>query len=65
MKGYRLPEGILLGVASTATEIEGGFVRTNWDEWSRTDRIRDGADSRRAAGHWERVRSDLDRKSVV
>ena len=60
MKGYRLPEGILLGVASTATEIEGGSVRTNWDEWSRTDRIRDGADSRRAAGHWERVRSDLD-----
>ena len=53
MKGYRLPEDLLLGAASSAAQTEGGDVRHNWNKWSRTNRIADGTDIRRGNDGWK------------
>ncbi len=50
--------GCELGVATAATQIEGGDLDTNWHRWARAGRITDGSSPARAAGHWERVAQD-------
>lgn len=56
--GFALP-GLTLGVASAATQIEGGDADTNWHRWADVPgRIADGTTPRRAADHWNRVEQD-------
>ena len=50
--------GCELGVATAATQIEGGDVDTNWHRWAAAGRISDGSSPSRASGHWERVAED-------
>lgn len=56
--GFALP-GLALGVATAATQIEGGDADTNWHRWAdQPGRIADGTTPRRAADHWNRVAQD-------
>jgi beta-glucosidase len=53
--------GLLLGVATAATQIEGGSVESNWSEWaSRPGTIADGSTPARATDHWSRWREDTE-----
>jgi beta-glucosidase len=54
-------DGVLLGVATAATQIEGGCDTTNWADWAKTPgHIADGTTPVRATGHWERWREDTE-----
>ena len=49
-----------LGVATAATQIEGGPARTNWHRWAeQPGRIKDGSSPSRACDHWNRVDTDV------
>ncbi|MCL2784726.1 MAG: glycoside hydrolase family 1 protein [Propionibacteriaceae bacterium] len=49
-----------LGVATAATQIEGGNADTNWHRWAgREGTIKDGSTPARAADHWNRVSQDI------
>ncbi len=57
--GFALP-GLDLGVATAATQIEGGNADTNWHRWAALPgRIADGSTPARAADHWNRVEQDV------
>lgn len=51
---------IQLGVASAATQIEGGNVAHTWSDWAQKGHIKDGASPARADDHWKRFREDID-----
>lgn len=57
---FRLKNGILLGAASAATQIEGGDQNNNWYAWYRQGYIKDGADPSVATDHYNRWREDLE-----
>jgi len=48
-----------LGVATAATQIEGGEADTNWHHWADDGRVKDGSSPRRAADHWDRFDEDI------
>ena len=49
-----------LGVATAATQIEGGHADTNWHRWAAgVGHIKDGSTPARAADHWNRVGDDV------
>lgn len=54
---FKLPQGMLLGVASAAAQIEGGEVNSSWNDWYRRGRIKDGSDPA-ASDHWVRWQED-------
>ena len=63
--GFRL-DGMLLGVATAATQIEGGDVESSWTDWAdRPGTIRDGSSPRRATDHWNRWREDTELMSSL
>lgn len=50
---------LLVGVATSALQIEGGDRNNNWYDWSRQPgTIRDGSTPERATDHWRRWRED-------
>ena len=57
MRAFELA-GCELGVATAATQIEGGDVDTNWHRWAEAGHISDGSSPARASGHWQRVAED-------
>ncbi|MBD5162968.1 MAG: glycoside hydrolase family 1 protein [Oscillibacter sp.] len=56
---FQLKNGMLLGAASAATQIEGGDQNNNWYAWYRQGYIKDGADPSVATDHYNRWREDL------
>ena len=51
--------GLLLGVATAATQIEGGDVASNWVDWAALPgTVADGSSPVRATDHWNRWRED-------
>jgi len=59
--GMKLDLGSLrLGVATAATQIEGGNADTNWHRWASTGGVKDGSSPARAADHWNRVDEDIE-----
>ncbi len=58
MSKIKLNKDILLGVATAATQIEGGDYNNNWYEWGQKGKIKDGASSITACDHWNRVEED-------
>ncbi|MCL2654014.1 MAG: glycoside hydrolase family 1 protein [Propionibacteriaceae bacterium] len=57
--GFSL-DGCELGVATAATQIEGGNADTNWHRWAdEPGHIKDGSTPARAADHWNRVPEDI------
>jgi len=57
---FKLNQGFLLGVASSATQIEGGELDHNWNDWYRRGRITSGSNPARADDHYKRWREDAD-----
>lgn len=57
---FKLKDGMTLGAASAATQIEGGDSNHNWNDWFRRGKILDGSDPARATDHWNRWREDAD-----
>ena len=49
-----------LGVATAATQIEGGNADTIWHRWAATGAARDHTSPEVAADHWNRVEADAD-----
>ena len=58
MPAFSLPRCVL-GVATAATQVEGGELDTNWHRWAAAGGIRDGSSPARAADHWDRVAEDI------
>ena len=56
--GFTMPEGFLFGVSTAATQIEGGEVGSNWNDWYHRGRIKDDSDPAVADDHWNRVEED-------
>ena len=53
-------DGMLLGAASAATQIEGGELGHNWNDWYHQGKIKDGSDPARANDHYHRWKEDAD-----
>ena len=56
---FRLKDGLLLGVSTAATQIEGGDVDSNWNDWYRQGKILDGTDPATGNDHWEKWEEDV------
>ncbi len=59
MGHFELKPGMLLGVATAATQIEGGDTNNNWFDWYKQGKISDGSSPARANDHYQRWREDL------
>jgi beta-glucosidase len=60
VQGFSL-DGMLLGVATAATQIEGGDVTSSWSDWARrAGTIADGSTPARATDHWRRWSEDTE-----
>lgn len=53
-----LKENFLLGVASAATQIEGGDADTNWRQFFREGKVKDNSSPEKATEHWKYWKSD-------
>lgn len=56
---FKLKEGLLLGVSTAATQIEGGDVDSGWNDWYRQGKIKDGTDPATGNDHWEKWEEDV------
>ena len=59
MNEFKLKNNMLLGVASAATQVDGGELDHSWNDWYKKGHIKDGSDPAVATGHWERWREDV------
>ncbi len=57
---FALPNGLLMGVSTAATQIEGGDVHSNWNDWYQKGRITDGTDPATGNDHWKYWQEDTD-----
>ena len=57
---FKLKPDLLLGTASAATQIEGGDLNHNWNDWYNRGKIKDGTDPARANNHYDRWQEDAD-----
>lgn len=60
MKAFRFPKDFLMGSATAATQIEGGFTKSNWVRWCEEGHIKDGSSCTRANDHWNRYAEDIE-----
>lgn len=58
MTGFRLKPGMKLGVATSATQIEGGDRNNSWYDWYLKGKIHDNSGPDRANDHFERFQED-------
>ncbi len=59
MSEIKLKKNLLLGVASAATQIEGGDENNSWFDWFLQGKIKDGSNPARANDHYRRWRDDF------
>lgn len=55
---FTLPKGMLLGVSTASTQIEGGEVGSNWNDWYKKGRITDNTDPATGNDHWLKWQED-------
>ena len=55
---FKLKENFLLGVATASTQIEGGRVNSNWNDFCDRKMTNDGSDVARANMHYEKLEED-------
>ena len=55
-----LKDGLLLGAATAATQIEGGDENNNWARFAKEGKIHDKTTPVRACDHYNRFREDID-----
>ncbi len=58
LEPFDLPGSLLLGVATSATQIEGGDIDHSWARWARAGHTADGSQPNPADEHWNRVDED-------
>ena len=51
-------ENFLMGVASAATQIEGGDLDTNWMQFFRDGKVKDNSSPAKTNEHWKHWRTD-------
>ena len=57
---FKLPENLLLGTATAATQIEGGDTNNSWYDWALVPgHVADGTSPLRADDHYNRVDEDI------
>lgn len=59
VKTFHLKEGMRLGCASSATQIEGGETDSSWNDWFHRGMIKDNANPAFACEHYERYEEDF------
>lgn len=57
---FKLKEGLLLGTATAATQIEGGDENNNWARFCGEGKVKDGTSCVRADDHYARFKEDID-----
>lgn len=57
---FQLKDGLLLGSASAATQIEGGELDHNWNDWYHRGKIHDGSNPAHSTDHYKRWREDAE-----
>lgn len=57
---FKFKDQFSLGVASSATQIEGGECGHNWNDWYHKGRIKDNSDPARATDHYNLWKQDTD-----
>lgn len=57
---FTLPKGMLLGVSTASTQIEGGEVGSNWNNWYHMGRITDGTNPATGNDHWIKWQEDTE-----
>lgn len=62
---FKLEKDFMLGVASSATQIEGGELDHSWNDWYRKGNIPSGSSPARADDHYARWREDADLMSEL
>ena len=62
---FKLKEGLLLGSATAATQIEGGDENNNWARFAAEGKVKDGSTPVRADDHYNRFREDIDLMSEM
>ena len=60
MRSFTLKEGLLLGSATAATQIEGGDENNNWARFAAEGKVKDGTTPVRADDHYARFQEDID-----
>lgn len=60
MDELKLNEELVLGVASSATQIEGSDKRNSWYDWYKKGYIKDGSSPLRANDHYNLYKEDID-----
>lgn len=56
---FTLPKDFILGVATASTQIEGGRVGSNWNDFCERKKTADGSDVARANQHYEKMEEDI------
>ncbi len=59
MHEFNLKNNMLLGVASSATQTDGGSLGHSWNDWYEKGHVKDGSDPSIAVDHWNRWREDV------
>lgn len=62
---FLLPKGLLMGVSTAATQIEGGEVDSNWNDWYHRGFIKDNTDPATGNDHWEMWQQDTELMSEM
>ena len=57
---FKLPEKLQLGVASAATQIEGGDLNHSWNHWYQQGKIKDGSNPANANQHYQLFEKDIE-----
>ena len=57
---FKLKDGLLLGSATAATQIEGGDENNNWARFAKEGKVKDGSSPVTADDHYNRFREDID-----
>lgn len=57
---FKFKDQFALGVASAATQIEGGENNGNWNDWYHKGMIKDGSNPARATMHYQKWKQDAD-----
>ena len=57
---FNIPENLLMGVATAATQIEGGDVGSNWNDWYERGFIKDNTNPATENDHWIKWREDTE-----
>jgi len=55
---FSLPDELLMGVSTAATQIEGGDTGSNWNDWYQKGFIKDCTDPSTGNDHWLRWQED-------